>query len=161
MGDGARIVLLLASPLHRYEGRPRDGAVPFDGPETFDSISVRAGLGVVGDRFFGQRAHLREAVTVMAAESLDALGPVRPAATRRNILTRGIDIDAMQGQQFSLDSGDGPVWFHAHRPANPCSWMDEQVAPGAFAHLRGHGGMRCEPLSDGTLRLGPVTLALR
>jgi MOSC domain-containing protein YiiM len=157
----SEIVLLLASPLHRYEGRPRDGALPFDGRETFDSITVRAGLGIVGDRFFGARAHVHASVTIMAAESLDALGAVDASATRRNIITRGIDIDSMRGQQFSLDSGDGPVWFHAHTPANPCAWMDEQVAPGAFAHLRKRGGMRCEPLSDGVLRVGPVTLALR
>lgn len=155
------IVLLLASPLHRYEGRPSEPPVPFDGDEMPSQISIRAGLGVVGDRFFGHAAHRHESVTIMAIESLDGLGEVDPARTRRNILTRGIDIDSMRGQQFSLDSGDGPVWFQAHRPANPCAWMDTQLAPGAFAHLRNHGGMRCEPLSNGTLRLGEVTLALR
>ena len=153
-------MLLLASPLHRYDGRPRDGARPFDGDELFDSIEVRKGLGVVGDRFFGQRAHRHEAVTLMAAESLDDLGPVDAARTRRNILTRGIDVDALRGRDFSLDSGDGPVLLRAHRPANPCAWMDEQLAPGAFRALRGRGGMRCEPLSDGVLRLGPVEFAL-
>ena len=156
----AEIVLLLASPLHRYEGRPRDGAVPYDGPETFDEITVRKGLGVVGDRFFGHRAHIRESVTIMAAEGLEGLN-ADPAKTRRNVITRGIDIDAMVKAEFSLDSGDGPVWFRAHSPANPCAWMDEELAPGAFTHLRRHGGMRCEPLTDGTLRLGAVTLALR
>ena len=155
------IVLLLASPLHRYEGRPSEPPVPFGGDELPVSIEIRQGLGIVGDRFFGHRAHRQESVTIMAMESLDGLGPVDPAKTRRNILTRGIDIDGMRGQQFSLDSGDGPVWFHAHRPANPCAWMDEQLAPGAFRHLRNHGGMRCEPLSDGTLHLGEVTFALR
>ena len=155
------IVLLLASPLHRYEGRPRDGAVPFDGDELPSSITVKRGLGVVGDRYFGHAAHRQASVTIMAMESLDALGAVDPARTRRNILTRGIDIDSMRGREFSLDSGEGPVWFQAHRPANPCAWMNEQLAPGAFAHLRNHGGMRCEPLSDGILRVGEVTLALR
>jgi MOSC domain-containing protein YiiM len=155
------IVLLLASPLHRYEGRPRDGAVPFDGVETFDEVTVRAGLGIVGDRFYGHRAHIRESVTIMAAESLEGLDDADPAKTRRNVMTRGIDIDALRGQRFSLDSGDGPVWFQAHRPANPCAWMDEQLAPGAFRHLRNRGGMRCEPLTDGTLRTGSVTFALQ
>jgi len=97
----------------------------------------------------------------MAMESLEGLGAVDASKTRRNILTRGIDIDSMRGREFSLDSGEGPVWFHAHRPANPCAWMDTQLAPGAFHHLRNHGGMRCEPLSDGALTLGAVTLALR
>ena len=155
------IVLLLASPLHRYEGRPSEQPVPFDGDELPASIEIRQGLGVVGDRFFGHRAHRQESVTIMAIESLDGLGPVDAAKTRRNILTRGIDIDSLRGQEFSLDTGDGPVWFRAHRPANPCAWMDTQLAPGAFKALRGRGGMRCEPLSDGTLQLGEVTFALR
>lgn len=154
------IVLLLASPLHRYEGRPRDGALPFDGPETFDAITIKKGLGVIGDRFFGHQAHIRESVTIMAAESLDGLGEVNAAKTRRNVITRGIAVDELTGE-FSLDSGDGLVWFRAHYPANPCAWMDEELAPGAFKHLRKRGGMRCEPLSDGTLKIGPVTLALR
>ncbi len=153
------IVLLLASPLHRYEGRPRDGALPFEGRETSDEIVVRKGLGVVGDRFFGKAAHRQESVTIMAIEGVEGLGD--PARTRRNILVRGIDIDGMRGQEFSLDSGDGPVWFRAHRPANPCAWMDEQLRPGAMKALRNRGGMRCEPLTDGVLRTGPVTLALR
>lgn len=155
----SEIVLLLASPLHRYEGRPKDGAVPFDGRETFDEITVTAHKGIVGDRFFGHRAHVQASVTIMAAESIDGLGD--PARARRNIITRGIDIDAMLHEQFSLDSGEGPVWFRANQPANPCAWMDEQLSPGAFKKLRNRGGMRCEPLTDGTLKTGPVTLALR
>ena len=152
------IVLLLASPLHRYEGRPKDGAVPFEGQETFDEITVTAHKGIVGDRFFGHRAHIHESVTIMAIESLDGLGEVDPAKTRRNVITRGIDVDSLLGTQFSLDSGSGPVWFHAHRPANPCAWMDVVLAPGAFRALRGRGGVRCEPLTSGVLRLGPATL---
>ena len=154
------ILLLLASPLHRYEGRPKDGAVPFEGRETFDEITIKKGLGVVGDRCFGHRAHIQESVTIMAVESLEGLD-ADPARTRRNIITRGIDVDSLRGQEFSLDSGSGPVWFRAHRPANPCAWMDEQLAPGAMKALRNHGGMRCEPLTDGVLTTGDVTFALR
>ena len=159
------IVLLLASPVHRYEGRPADGALPAAGAETHSSIRLRAGLGIVGDRHFGQRAHVHASVTVMDADVLDLvaddLGLPRTldaAATRRNILLRGVNVDALRGATFSLDSGDGPVEFLAHRPANPCAWMDVVLAPGAHRALRGRGGMRCEPLTDGMLRLGPARL---
>ena len=147
------IELLLASPQHRYEGRPSDGPRDATGPELHDSIEVRAGLGIVGDRYFGQRAHRTASVTVMAVESIERLGTgLDPADTRRNIIVRGLDIDAMRGQDFWLDG----VQFRAHRPANPCAWMDVALAPGAFKALRGHGGMRCEPLTSGILRLGPT-----
>src|SRR5690606_31494831 len=103
-------------------------------------------------------------VTVMAVESLAhvshvlGVGPLDPAATRRNIMLRGVPVDELRGHDFSLDTGDGPVTFHAHRPANPCAWMDVVLAPGAHRALLGRGGLRCEPLTSGTLRLGPAVL---
>jgi MOSC domain-containing protein YiiM len=154
------IELLLSSPLHRYAGRPGDGPRDPIGTEQFESIEIRAHLGVVGDRYFGHAAHRSASVTIMAAESLDAVaaelhsGPLDPAAARRNIVVRGLDIDAMRDETLSLDSGSGPVLFRVNRPANPCAWMDVALAPGAHRALRNRGGMRCEPLSSGTLNLG-------
>jgi len=160
-----QIVLLHASPVHRYEGRPADGPLPAVGEESHEYIEVRAGLGIVGDRHFGRRAHVQASVTVMNAEVLDRVAaelglphPLEASATRRNILLRGVEVDSLRGATFSLDSGDGPIEFHAHRPANPCAWMDVMLAPGAHRALRGRGGLRCEPLTDGMLRLGPATM---
>ena len=147
------IELLLASPLHRYEGRPSDGPRDARGPEQPASVEVRAELGIVGDRYFAHAAHRTASVTIMDIESIERLGPgLDPADTRRNIIVRGLPIDDMRGQDFEL----GGVMFRAHRPANPCAWMDVALAPGAFRGLRGRGGMRCEPLTSGTLRLGPT-----
>lgn len=161
------IVLLLASPISRYEGRPADGPLPAPGDESRESIEIRAGLGVVGDRYFAKPAHVRASVTLMAAEVFDAvadeLGIPRTLdmlAARRNIVLRGVDVDAMRGQTISLDSGSGPVVLQLNRPANPCAWMDVVLAPGANTALRRRGGMRCEPLTSGTLRLGPATLRM-
>lgn len=158
---------LLASPRHRYEGRPGDGALPTEGPELHERIELRAGLGIVGDRYFGHAAHRDAAVTIMAAESLDRVAETLQldavpdsAATRRNILLRGLDIDGMRGATFSLDSGHGPVLLRATRPANPCGWMDAELAPGAHRALLRRGGMRCAVLSDGVLTLGTATVTL-
>ena len=147
------IVELLASPLHRYEGCPSDGPVFTPEAELHSELEFRAGLGIVGDRYFAHAAHRTASVTIMDIESIERLGPgLDPADTRRNIIVRGLPIDDMRGQDFEL----GGVMFRAHRPANPCAWMDVALAPGAFRGLRGRGGMRCEPLTSGTLRLGPT-----
>ncbi|WP_367127949.1 molybdenum cofactor biosysynthesis protein [Saccharothrix sp. HUAS TT1] len=160
------VVALHVSPVHAYEGRPADGPRPDPEPVSRDHVVVRAGLGLVGDRYFNRAAHRRAAVTVFAAEALDdvadhlglAAAP-SPLLVRRNIVLRGFDVDALDRRAvFSLDSGDGPVRFEAHRAANPCAWMDAVIAPGAFKGLRGRGGKRCVPLDDGVLRLGPATL---
>ncbi len=79
---------------------------------------------------------------------------------RRNILVAGIPVDDLVGQVLTLDSGSGPVSFAVKRRANPCAWMDVSVGPGAFKALRGKGGIRCVPLNDGTLSVGPVTVLL-
>ncbi|KQO63691.1 MOSC domain-containing protein [Curtobacterium sp. Leaf261] len=158
-----RIELLLVSSRHRYEGRPADGALPADEDERRDTIRLREGLGIVGDRYCNAPAHRRASVTVIGADALDAVAeelgvPIDPVATRRNVVLRGVDVDALRGVRFSLDSGSGPVLFQGNRPANPCAWMDHELAPGAFRAMRGRGGVRCEPLSDGSLSLGAAVL---
>jgi hypothetical protein len=152
----AEIVQLLVSGRHRYEGRPTVD-LPVAPDETVARIEVRAGLGIVGDRYFNRRAHRDASVTVMAIEPLARFErPVGLLETRRNILLRGVDVDAGRGRVLTLDSGDGPVSLRLRRAANPCRWLDFTVEDGAWRALRGHGGMRCEPLTDGVLTLGPV-----
>lgn len=167
------IVALLVSPTHAFEGRPADGPRPDPEPVARQEVTVRAGLGLVGDRYFNHPAHRRAAVTLFAAESLDDLARNLGLAKvpdahlpRRNIVVRGFPIDELAaprggtGAIFGLDSGAGEVRFQAYRPANPCAWMDVVLAPGAFRALRGHGGVRGTPLDDGMLRLGPATLTV-
>jgi hypothetical protein len=152
------IVGLLVSPIHRYAGRPTDGPLPEPPGELVETITLRAGLGIVGDRYFGLTAHRNASITVMAAENLPPGANL--SQTRRNVLLRGLDIDALVGTDVTLDSGDRPVTLRLHRPANPCAWMDEVIGPGSMTALRGKGGVRAEPLTDGTLRLGLVRVAI-
>jgi hypothetical protein len=149
------IVQLLASPSHRYVGRPADGPLPAPPGELVEQIRIRAGLGVVGDRYFGKPAHREASVTVIARESLPAGAGL--VEVRRNVMVAGIAVDDLVGAVLTLDSGDGPVRLRVRRAAHPCAWMDVAVGPGAWKALRGKGGVRCEPLDDGVLRLGPVT----
>jgi MOSC domain-containing protein YiiM len=156
------ILQLLVSPRSHYAGRSSAGAAPFDPADLVERAEVRAGLGLVGDRYFGKPAHRRAAVTIMAVESLERLHPplllASLAQARRNVLLRGADVDSWIAATVSLDSGFGPVEFAVHRPANPCAWMDVTIGAGAMAALRGHGGVRCEPLTDGVLTVGPVVI---
>ncbi|GAA2683847.1 molybdenum cofactor biosysynthesis protein [Actinoplanes palleronii] len=157
------IVELLASPAHRFEGRPADGPAPAPDGELVPEVRVRAGLGIVGDRYFNHAAHRDAAITVIARESLpDGAGL---AQARRNILVAGLrfgekTLDDLVGAVLTLDSGDGPVRLAVRRAANPCAWMDVSIGPGAWKALRGRGGVRCVPLDDGILRVGPVRATL-
>ena len=155
----------VVSPAHAYEGRPADGPRPVT-TGTPGAIEVRAGHGVVGDRYAGRAAHREAAVTVLAIEALEAVAgelgvaPFDPAAARRTILTRGLEVEALRGREFAIDSGDGPVLLGGGRPAAPCAWLDAVLAPGAHAALRGRAGVRCAALSSGTLRVGAATVTV-
>ncbi|QHC54605.1 MOSC domain-containing protein [Rathayibacter tanaceti] len=156
----------VVSPLHRYEGRPPDGPITFEGNEQPERIEVRAGLGIVGDRFFAQRAHRSAAITLFAIETLERMAtdlrtdPFDPADTRRNIIVRGADIDALAGRTFALEQDGERIEFQGGRPANPCAWMDVVLDPGAFHAMRRHGGVRAAPLTNGVLHIGPARLLL-
>ena len=158
------IVGLVVSPEHRYEGRPSDGPKPATTDESRERVEVRAHLGIVGDRYFGTK-HRHAAVTLISADDVQAalaeMGVAEPDVrrTRRNIILRNLDVEALVNATFTLDSGDGPVRFRALARANPCAWMDEAFGRGARDALRGHAGIRAEPLDDGVLRVGPVTIS--
>jgi MOSC domain-containing protein YiiM len=181
------IVGFVVSSGHAYGGRPSDGPAAVE-TRTPSSITLRAGYGVVGDRYAGQPAHRDAAVTVLAVEALEAVADelgvpaLDPVAARRTILLRGADVEALRGTgtrsgaepdpgtgtrsgagpdpgtQFSLDSGDGPVVLVGRRPAAPCAWMDIVLAPGAHAAMRGRAGVRCAVTGSGVLRVGAATL---
>ncbi|MCC9145606.1 MULTISPECIES: MOSC domain-containing protein [unclassified Arthrobacter] len=157
------ILHLLVSPAHAYFGRARDGAADVATTDA-DSVEVVSGKGIAGDRFFGKAAHMDAAVTLFAIESLDAIAaelgarPFDPLLPRRNVVLRGAELAPLLGQDFVLESADGRVEFHGGRQAHPCAWMDQVLAPGAHKAMRGRGGLRCRPLSSGTLHRGPAVL---
>lgn len=157
------IVGLVASPAHRYDGRPGPVLPEQDGDRRTE-VEVRAGHGVVGDRYAGRPAHRDAQVTVLAAEAVEALaaelgaGALDPLLARRTVVLRGAEVEALRGQEFALDCGTGEVRLRGGRPANPCSWLDTALAPGAHRGLRGRAGIRCAALTGGILRLGPAVL---
>ena len=157
------VLHLLVSPEHAYFGRARDGAA--DVPTTdADQVELAAGKGIVGDRFFGKAAHMDAAVTLLSIEALEAMaaelgtGPFDPLLARRNVVLRGAQLAPLLGGDFALESRGEVVRLQAGRPAHPCAWMDRMLAPGAHAAMRGRGGVRCQPLSDGILSRGPAVL---
>lgn len=151
------------SPAHNYFGKPKDG--PGLHPTTdVDEVEARAGRGLVGDRYFGVPAHYEAQVTFIAGEVFDALlaefgrNDLSPILTRRNIVTRGANLNELIGQEFTIDSGNGPIHFLGTKPCSPCGWMDAMLGKGSHAYLRGRGGLRARILTNGILQRGPATL---
>jgi MOSC domain-containing protein YiiM len=120
-----------------------------------DEVECVAGQGLVGDRFFGFREDYKGQVTFLASEVFnDICGQLgvagkSPGVTRRNIVTRGVDLNALIGKQFEVQG----VRFEGMAECSPCHWMNEAIAPGAEAALHGRGGLRAKILTDGKLRV--------
>ncbi|GAB3300560.1 hypothetical protein GCM10027451_02920 [Geodermatophilus aquaeductus] len=130
--------------------------------QLLEVASARAGRGLDGDRYavgagtFSPRADHRPGydLTLMAAEILDELAaaghPVDFAATRRNVLTRGIDVNALVGHTFRI----GDVLCAGRRLCEPCVHLDRLSGPGLLRPLIHKGGLRVDVLTDGEIRLG-------
>jgi MOSC domain-containing protein YiiM len=138
--------------------------VPAQDGDRRAELTVRAGAGIPGDRYFGRPAHRDAQVTVLAAEAIEALAaelgtpPPDPLLARRNVVLRGAEVEALRGQEFSLECGQGEVRLRGGRPANPCAWLDVALGTGFHRGLRGRAGIRCAALTDGVLRLGAAVL---
>lgn len=157
----ARIHHLYISPGHNFFGRHGLGAGK---SPTLDvqTIMCRAGRGVEGDRFFDYKEDYKGQITFFSWEIFDAarknfsVPELTPGAFRRNVVISGLDINTLIGRHFSL----GGVEFEGTVESKPCYWMDQAVAPGAEAWLRGNGGVRAKILSDGPLAVGTCVLEM-
>src|SRR4051812_24294529 len=160
---------LVVSPGHNYWFWSPDPAAGVGPHPTScpDRVDVVADQGITGDRFFGKVSSLGSAVSFLAAEAVEAVedelgltrGSLDARLARRNVVTRGIDLNALRHSVFSLDTGDGPVSFRAAGETSPCAWMDDRLAPGARDALRGRGGLRALPTTSGVLRVGSARLS--
>jgi len=164
MGEESNEVTILGiwiSPGHDFKGRHGKGRLAH-GAHPQSSIECVAGKGVVGDRFFGHKEDFKgqitlfdEAVASALERELNASGFER-SAFRRNVLTRGLDLNAMIGRRFRL----GEVVLEGSEECSPCYWMDEAITPGAFEWLKGRGGLRCRIREGGRLNLGAAAFEL-
>lgn len=148
-----KIEALYISPGHNYFGH--HGKPPSGHPTlSVSQVECVAGQGLKGDRFFDYKPGYGGQVTFFAREIHEALcaalkvSGVSPTAYRRNVLTCGIDLNTLIGQEFEVQG----VRFFGYSECKPCYWMDQAVGPGTEEWLKGNGGLRARILTDGILR---------
>jgi MOSC domain-containing protein YiiM len=73
-----------------------------------------------------------------------------PADARRNLVTRGIDLNALVGWEFTI----GSVRAFGQRLCEPCVHLQRLTRPGVIAGLVHQGWLRADVLTDGEIRLG-------
>lgn len=149
-----RVVGLFISPGHNFFGHHEQPAGNHP-TISVDEVECVAGRGLFGDRFFGFKENYKGQVTFFSAEVFDAvcgnLGTrdKSPGVTRRNVITRGTDLNSLVGKKFVVQG----IEFEGVAECSPCHWMNDAIAPGAEAALHGRGGLRARILTDGVLRV--------
>jgi MOSC domain-containing protein YiiM len=136
--------------------------------EEVATAEVVTGRGVIGDRYaenagtFSTRPGNGRDLTLIESEALSAAllpdgRPLSPAAARRNVVTRGIELDALIGRRFHI----GEVHCVGRRRCEPCRHLERLTRPGALKALVHRGGLRADVVSGGTIAVGDVVGELR
>jgi MOSC domain-containing protein YiiM len=144
---------LYISPGHNFVGHHGHE------PDTHPMIEVPViecvpGRGIRGDRYFDFKDDYKGQITFFSFHVFDELRialnihDCSPATARRNVITRGVDLNDFIGKEFEIQG----VRLYGTQECAPCYWMDRAFAPGAKEFLKGHGGLRAKILSDGQLR---------
>jgi MOSC domain-containing protein YiiM len=128
-----------------------------------EQVRVVAGRGLEGDRYFDGRGYYSQVppltgrrLTLIEAESLEALARetgivLAPHECRRNLVTRGIRLDALIGKRFRV----GTIECYGERLCPPCGYIEELTGkPGLNRGLTDRGGIRAEILLDGAIAIG-------
>ena len=95
-------------------------------------------------------------VTLIQAEhlpviaALSGLPEVLPELLRRNVVVSGIPLLALKDRRFWL----GEVLLEGTGECHPCSRMEENLGPGGYNAVRGHGGITARVIQGGWVRVG-------
>jgi MOSC domain-containing protein YiiM len=131
-------------------------------PGPVERAAAHAGKGLVGNRYyFPDGAQPGRALTLIAAEALEGLAAehgieITAAESRRNVLTRGIDLNALVDRRFRV----GEVECVGTELCEPCSHLESMTQPGVIKGLAHRGGLNADILTDGEIAVGDEVVAL-
>jgi MOSC domain-containing protein YiiM len=124
-------------------------------PRPVDAVDV-TDAGVVGDRY-GEARNL----TLIEVEALEGLIAdtgieLSAAESRRQVLTRGIRLNDLVGQRFTV----GGVECVGEELCEPCAHLQKLTKPGVLRGLVHRGGLRADIVSGGRIAVGDAVAPL-
>lgn len=97
-------------------------------------------------------------VTLIQHEHLAAVAgylglnaPLDPARLRRNLVVSGLNLLALKNRQLRIGN---EVVLDITGECHPCSRMEEELGPGGYNAMRGHGGITAHIAQGGIIRVG-------
>lgn len=120
------------------------------------SARALAGQGLEGDRHVSGTGTFPSglpgsALTLIEAEVCESFDPpLEPSQHRRNVVTRGIDLNGLVGSEFMV----GEVRCRGMRLCEPCTVVQRHAGRPVLRPLVHRGGLRADILADGEIRVG-------
>jgi len=127
-----------------------------DMPTAVERAQAHAGKGLVGNRYYFERgAPAGNALTLIAAEAIEAFTtetgiPLTAQESRRNVLTEGIDLNALVGEPFRV----GEVDCIGVELCEPCTTLQAMTRPGVLQGMVHRAGLNADILTDGEIAVG-------
>ena len=125
------------------EGDHRHGLAPDSGRQ----------VTLISEEYIGQIAHFLSAGSSSANESLTqdkTRRIVLPLQLRRNLVIKGMNLEALRYQRFSI----GGAIFEAGDLCHPCLAMERNLGKGGIAAMIGHGGLCLKVVQSGRISVG-------
>ncbi|HEX7795512.1 MAG TPA: MOSC domain-containing protein, partial [Vicinamibacterales bacterium] len=127
-----------------------------------------SGRGLAGDRYFEGTGTFSptakkpsQEVTLVEAEEIEDFNAqfgtkMKPEDLRRNFVTRGVRLNDLVGQRFTI----GSVTFEGIRLCEPCSHLAAIAGDEVLTGLVHQAGLRAAIVESGTVRVGDPVLAV-
>jgi MOSC domain-containing protein YiiM len=126
-------------------------------PTPVERVQAHAGRGLEGNRYYWSDggAPSGRAVTLIAAEATEAVAAegtvsVMAAELRRNVLTRGLDVNALVGKRFRI----GDVECEGVELCEPCASLEAATQRGVIKAFVHRCGLNADILNDGEIAVG-------
>lgn len=126
--------------------------------ERVDEVQTIEGCGIDGDRYCEGNGYWTGLdyvceITLISTEDLDYIEKelgirVRNGEHRRNIVTRGINLDDLRGKRFRI----GEAVLEYDRPRPPCRHIQDLTEPGMTRALKGRGGICARVVKAGRIQ---------
>ena len=128
----------------------------------YQKISVRAGKGIEGDRYFSNSGKNRSnyngqpdwEITLIEAEVIDAFNQstgnkFHHSDFRRNLVTRDIRLNDLVGKEFRI----GDISFYGVQLCEPCAKLQKRLGVRILPDLVNQGGLRAQIRSTGVISM--------
>ena len=128
-----------------------------------NSVAVRAGKGIVGDRYYSETGKNRSnykgqpdwEITLVEAEAIEEFNAntgnqFHESDLRRNLVTRNIRLNDLVGKHFQING----TKFYGVQRCEPCASLQKRLGVRILPDLVGRGGLRAQILGNGNLTVG-------